>query len=315
MARVLGVSRCSIQRAVKRFPETKGHTRRVGSGRKRSTTDRDDYFLTLIILRNRDTTAVRAWNELQEVRGVAVSEQTVRKRLEEHGLSTRTLAYCLLSTREHRVARLLIAHEHRNWRIEEWGRILFTDELRFCLRFPDGRQRVWRRTGERVAQCNFVPGISFGSDSIMVWGGISMEARTQLVVVNGRAMTANRYIRDILKPHVVPFAPFIGNNSILMHDNARPHIAQIVNEYLDTVEIHHMIGPPRSPDLNPIEHVWDMVGRRVKVRTPAPANLRDLSAAVIQEWQEIDQAVIQDLFEGMPRRMEAVIQARGGNIR
>jgi transposase len=69
-----------------------------------------------------------------------------------------------------------------------------------------------------------------------------------------------------------------------------------------------MIWPARSPDLNPIEHVWDMVGRRVKVRTPAPA-------AIIQECQEIDQAVIQDLFEGMPRRMEAVIQARGGNIR
>jgi hypothetical protein len=152
-----------------------------------------------------------------------------------------------------------------------------------------------------------VPGISFGNGSIMVWGGISMEARTELVVVNGGAMTANKYIRDILEPHVVPFAPFIGNDSILMHDNARPHIPQIVNKYLDTVEIHHMIWPARSPDLNPIEHVW--------VRTPAPANLRDLSAAVIQEWQEKDQAVIQDLFEGMPRRMEAVIQARGGNIR
>jgi hypothetical protein len=149
----------------------------------------------------------------------------------------------------------------------------------------------------------------------MVWGGIRMEARTELVVVNGGAMTANRYTRDILEPHVVPFALFIGNDSILMRDNARPHIAQIVNEYLDTVEIHHMIWPARSSDLNPIEHVGDMVGRRVKVRTPAPADLRDLSAAVIQEWQEIDQAVIQDLFEGMPRRMEAVIQARGGNIR
>jgi hypothetical protein len=175
-----------------------------------------------------------------------------------------------------------------------------------------------------------VPGISFGSGLIMVWGGISMEACPELVVVNGGAMTANRYITNILEPHVVPFAPFIGNDSILMHDNARPHIAQIVNEYLDTVEIHHMIWPARSPDLNPIGHVWnmvgrrnlnsighvwDMVGRRIKVRTPAPANLRHLSAAVIQEWQEIDQAVIQDRFEGMARRMEAVIQARGRNIR
>jgi hypothetical protein len=194
------------------------------------------------------------------------------------------------------------------------GRILFTDESIFCLRSPDGRQRVWCRTGERVAQCNFVPGVSFSSGSIMVWSGISTDARTELVMVNGKAMAANRYIRDILEPYVVPFASFIGNYSILMHDNARPHIAQIVNEYLDTVEIHHMIWPARSPDLNPIEHVWDMVGRRVKVRTPAPGNLRRLSAAVIQEWQEIDQAVIQDLFEGMPRRMEAVIQATGGNI-
>jgi hypothetical protein len=70
----------------------------------------------------------------------------------------------------------------------------------------------------------------------MLWGGIRMEARTELVVVNGGAMTANRYTRDILEPHVVPFALFIGNDSILMRDNARPHIAQIVNEYLDTVE-------------------------------------------------------------------------------
>jgi hypothetical protein len=116
-----------------------------------------------------------------------------------------------------------------------------------------------------------------------LWDGISMEAFPELVVVNGGAMTANRYITNILEPHVVPFAPFIGNDSILMQDNARPHITQIVNEYLDTVEFHHMVWPARSPDLNPIGHVWDMVGRRVKVRTPAPANLRDLSAAVIQE--------------------------------
>ncbi|RZC39656.1 hypothetical protein BDFB_014320, partial [Asbolus verrucosus] len=62
------------------------------------------------------------------------------------------------------------------------------EESRFCLKSSDGRQKVWRRPGERFAQCNIVPRVSFGGGSIMVWGGISMEARTELVVVNGGAI-------------------------------------------------------------------------------------------------------------------------------
>jgi hypothetical protein len=203
--RFLGVSRCSS-----RNQRLYQKSWIISSCR----TARDDQILTLTTPRNRNTTAVRARNELQEVRGVVVNERTVRKRLEEHGLSARTLALCLLLTREHRVARLLIAHEHRNWGIEEWGRILFTDESRFCIRSPDGRQRVCRSTGERAAQCNFVPGISFGNGSIMVWGGISMEARTELVVVNGGAMTANSTLGTSWNhmlcplPHLLVMTPF-----------------------------------------------------------------------------------------------------------
>lgn len=75
----------------------------------------------------------------------------------------------------------------------------------------------------------------------MVWGGINLEARTELTLVNGRSLTAVRYVTDILDSHGVPFAPFIGENFMLMQDNARPHTARIVNKYLDETEIRRMI--------------------------------------------------------------------------
>jgi hypothetical protein len=78
------------------------------------------------------------------------------------------------------------------------------------------------------------------------------------------------YIRQCLEAHVVPYAPFVGENFLFMHDNARPHIARIVTTYLDTVEIPPLEWPARSPDMNPIEHVWDTLGRTVKKRQPLP---------------------------------------------
>ena len=80
-----------------------------------------------------------------------------------------------------------------------------------------------------------------------------MEARTALVRIDRGRLTAHRYITDILEEHVVPFAPYIGDNFMLMHDNARPHVARIVQQYLQEVGIRTMVWPPRSPDLNPIK--------------------------------------------------------------
>jgi isopentenyl phosphate kinase len=70
-----------------------------------------------------------------------------------------------------------------------------------------------------------------------------------------------------------------------------------------------------SLDLNPIEHIWDMLGRRILAREPPVQNIRQMEAALHREWQQLSQQDIRRLTGGMRRRIEAVIQARGGYTR
>lgn len=142
-SRILGVTRCSVQRAVQRFNETGSFSRRRGSGRRRSTNVQDDRFVTLNVLRERNTTAVMARNRLEEVRQVAVNEITIRRRLREYGLRSRRPATGPELLRNHRTARLRFAREHQHWNVDDWSKILFSDESRFCSRSPDGRERIY----------------------------------------------------------------------------------------------------------------------------------------------------------------------------
>lgn len=180
VANRFAVSRSTVQRVYTRFIETGSYSRRHGTGPRRKTSNRDDRFIVSLVLRNRHTTAVEARNELQHVRNVNVSERTVRRRLQESTLYSRRPATGPELLRQHRVARLQFARQHQNWNVGDWRHVMFTDESRFALRSPDGRERVWRRNGERYAQCNFSSRVSFQGGSVMVWAGISMEGRTEL---------------------------------------------------------------------------------------------------------------------------------------
>ena len=145
--------------------------------------------------------------------------------------------------------------------------------------------------------------------------GICLGARTELVTVDGGRLTAGRYIREILEEHIVPFAPFIGECFILMQDNARAHTAGSVQEYLNHVNIPVMQWPARSPDMNPIEHVWDLLKRSVKSRMPPPNNLSEMRNVLLEEWQRLPQETIDNIINSMPRRMETFVRARKGNTR
>jgi hypothetical protein len=244
-----------------------------------------------------------------------ISAPTVRRRLKERGLSAKTPSTGPRLTVGHRRAGLEFAHQYVNWGDNEWKNVLFTDESRFNPRSPDGCEKVWRRPGERYSQCCISPRSGYNGGSIMIWAGISLEAHTDLVFVENGAMTAHRYILECVESHVVPYAPFIDENVLFMDDNARPYMARIVVRYLEQVGIRLLPWPANSPDLNPIEHVWDFLGKRVRRRQRRPETLNGLRVALKEECAQIPQNYIATLIQSMPNRLRNVIRARGGNTR
>jgi transposase len=222
IAERFSVMQSTISRVINRYLETGINKRRTGKGRKRMTTANQDRFLRLQTLRQRFVTSTSLQEAFSLRYNALISQDTIRRRLAEHQLLPYVLATAPLLTAEHR---LEFAHAHLNWQEADWTRVLFTNESRFCRFSNDRRMRVYRRPGEPYVQCNIAQAVSYGGGSIMVWGGISLEGRTELVIVNQGRLAADRYVTTILEPHVVPYAPYIGENSTLMNDNARPHTA------------------------------------------------------------------------------------------
>lgn len=146
----------------------------------------------------------------------------------------------------------------------------------------------------------------------MVWGGISLHHRTPLVIIDGN-MTAQRYVDNVVRPVVVPFMENHPHITVFQQDNARPHSARLTQDFLTDQEIRVMPWPAYSPDLNPIEQLWDHLGRQVAARPPAN---RDALIRILQgEWEAIPQEIISNLIRSMRERCTDCFNARGGHTR
>ena len=168
VATAFGCHRMTIVRLQRRLQQT-GTTRdRPRSGRPRVTTAQEDRYLRQLHLRNRfQTSTATASTAL----GRQISPQTVRRRLQEHGLRPFRPLRGMQLTRQHRQNRVAWARNVRRWQNRNWQRVLFTDESRFQLHVADGRRRVYRRRVEREVRCCVQEVIPFGGVASWLGGG------------------------------------------------------------------------------------------------------------------------------------------------
>ncbi|GFY34436.1 transposable element Tcb2 transposase [Trichonephila clavipes] len=99
-----------------------------------------------------------------------------------------------------------------------------------------------------------------------------------------------------------------------MDDNCRPHRANLVEDFLLEEGIVRMDWPASFPDMNPIKHVSDSLGRQVAGRRPHPQSLQELERAILEEWDRIPQLMINSLTDSMPQICSTLLAVRGNHI-
>ncbi|GFY19153.1 transposable element Tc3 transposase [Trichonephila clavipes] len=240
---------------------TRTAIRGFSSGGPRRTTPADDQYNVLQARRNRRQTAGEIARHTTQETGRPISRFTVATRLHGGGLFAR-----------------------RPVRDNEWGRVLFTDESRFSLSSDSHRILIWRERGSHNLPSNIIERDRYGGCGVFVWGSIMLCSRTDLHIFDAGSVNGTRYCNEILLPYVRLFRGAMGLQFLFMDDNAPCHRTVAAEQLLESEDIERIDWPAQSLDLNPIEHVWDFLGRRLAARTFPPVMIRELRLALQDEW-------------------------------
>ncbi len=213
----------------------------------------------------------------------------------------------LLNQRQ-RQKHLTWAVEKKNWTVAQWSKVLFSDESKFCISFGNQGPRVWRKSGEAQNQCCLKSSVKF-PQSVMIWAAMSSAGVGPLCFLKS---TVNAAIyQEILEHFMLPSADKLYGDAyfIFQQDLAPAHTAKGTKSWFNDHGVTVLDWPANSPDLNPIENLWGIVKR--KMRDTRPNNADDLKATVKETWASIPPQQCHKLITPMPRRIEAVIKAKG----
>ena len=305
IASLHGVGRSQVRTVIKKFLQGQKVTRKGGPGRPRKTTPNQDRKIVSDVKRNPRLSC----RDIQSINSdLNVSTATVRRRIVETGefgsyFTTRKPFISKIN----RQKRLAWAKAHKNWTVDEWKRVLWSDESPFVLRFKR-KQRIWRRHSDRFNIANCDATVKHDK-KVNVWGCFAAHGVGRLYRVEG-ILEKHQYQRILQDEMLTSKLALFGESAwFFQQDNDPKHTANINKDWLLQNDVPTMEWPSQSPDLNPIENLWSILDYQCRGRTPNNEN--ELFQCLLEAWNCLSLETLHNLIESMPRRCAAVIKSRG----
>ena len=219
-----------------------------------------DNFIRVTSLHDRRLTAPNITAQLNQCHENSVPTFTVRRRLCEAGLYDRIAVKKPLLRKQNNVKRLQWAKAHKDWIIQLWNKVLWTDVSKFEIFGSNRRVSVWRKVGEKAATPNITPTIKHGRGSVMVVGAFAnCKVKIKLAITVYCSINPSGML-------------FVGQGFVIMQDNDAKHTSKLCQRYIKRNEEEHIIQlmpwPAQSADLNPIELVWINLTEKSEWNTP-----------------------------------------------
>ena len=307
----LSVSKTGVHQAITKHVSEGIFCDKKCSGRPRKTSIRDVNLIQRMVVRS-PTNSTKKLQAALLRKGMRVTQMTISQRLSrKFNLKSYKPAQKPRLTPVMKTKRLAFAKKHHDWTIQQWSKVLFSDEQTF-QQFVVRKRHVRSPPGKRYDDKYMVSTMKH-PPSQMIWGAISQHGIGGLFFLPcGTTMNDEKYVQllsDKLQLHMQ-----VHRCNIFMQDGASCHRSKLVTTFLKKKKVKVLNWHGNSPDLNPIENLWTVM--KDKVAEKQPSSLPDLCQAIKEVWvKEVSKEYCANLVNSMPRRLAAVIQNIGGHTK
>ena len=277
-------------------------------GRARVTSPATDRVMKRTVKEHPLISARLLQQEMPESLG-HVAIRTIQHRLQKDlDLPARRPAYKPMLTRAMKAKRLAFAKRYKDWTFQDWKKVMFTDESTFRV-LSKHRCFVRRPRGSDRSDSKYSLKTVKKPASVMVWGGFGSRGAGPLHFLDQNVtMNSRRYI-SVLSKYLPRWMRRL-QTEVLLQDNAPCHASRMTRRYLERKAIRTIDWPGNSPDLNPIENLWNEA--KWQLHRYDTTSIPKLVEALKELWQKgVDRSYCKTLVRSMPRRLKSVIAKKG----